>query len=448
MKKIGWLLLGLLLLPGWQAEAELRVEKYRYWRSATAPRETAAGEFASLPLDSLIFGLARNPGAELRVAETGGREIPFRVVRRVRPTTMEKVRLAEGILNPLPTDGPEVESYEVEVPQRLTMVVSSLELAADRSGFLRSLTIESSPDRVNWRPLVSDQPFYREVARLGVERRRFDFEPTADRYFRVTLRKYTVPDAAPMLPLVLAQVPLSEQRSVIDRFLNGEVRLQQAWLGLRSREATVEPVLTRWPAYARQLPKEEGRTVLEIFSRGEPTTELQLKSSTPNYARKIRVFGSDDGKHFQELAGGVVYRMTSEQERSSHDTITFPEVRFPFYQVEIEDGAAEPLAELDISLRGPGYQILLAGPAPQRVMVYLAGPSHYPQYDIDAALLQLSPEGTSNTYTLAPQIGPNPSYRSHPRPGFVGFWLILLILLAGVTAGGVLWLRQRRKKGA
>lgn len=344
---------------------------------------------AKLNLDAETLALAGNDGADLRLYDSAGVEIPYalRVLRDVATAeprvASEHSRSIEGRVSTLTLDlGPDPEQY------------NQAEIITDGQNYRRQVAIDGSDDGVEWQVVANRAVVFSFMAPTGhVLVNRVRYSSSRFRYLRIAVSPHDETDTdAPVIESV--NVQMAVQRS------GEETRLPLEFLGPESIETPSRTVSVYRLELPGRMPVQALRFTMPaaVFSR-----EFQLES-----------FEADNVVH-QTIARG---RLVSRGDTASNDTMMrFREVFSRELRLTIADDGAPPLA-----LEGP----VVAGAVRQLVFeatqatgglarLYYGNPGVAgPQYEIPQALLATLDEGAPPLELSVAK--PNLNYNPPARP--------------------------------
>jgi hypothetical protein len=199
---------------------------------------------------------------------------------------------------------------------------------------------------------------------------------------------------------------------------------------------------------ARSVSRRERGTrsvvTLDFGFRNLPVDELRIGAGESRYERPVAILGSNDGRRFDPLAEGRIFRFPGS--RSAPIAVGG---RHRYVRIEIENGDDAPLPRIAVSARSRSRALLLEGGHPRPYTLYYGNRSESaPSYDF-ARL----PAGALELKRLLPgRLGAereNAVYEAPPdtrsftarHPGLVTAALALSALALGAV--GLVVLRNR-----
>jgi len=171
-----------LLLPALCVCTAVHAADFAAWTHRQTVRITKPG-LTRIELDPALLGASKTEGGaafhDLRIMSPAGVETPYIIAlpRMIRPEMVE-VSEFKGSLNPASVN----TVLEFRPPAGST--VSEVLLQTPDAHFIKSATLEASPDGARWQTLASNQLLFRQS---GTEKLRFTFAAAAWTHYRVTL---------------------------------------------------------------------------------------------------------------------------------------------------------------------------------------------------------------------------------------------------------------------
>jgi hypothetical protein len=171
-----------LLLPTLCVCSAIQGADFAAWTHRQTVRITKPG-LTRIELEPALLGASKTEGGaafhDLRIMSPAGVETPYIIAlpRTMQPEVVE-VPEFKGSLNPGSTN------TVLEFRPPAGSVVSEVVLQTPDAHFIKSATLEASPDGMRWQTLASNQLLFRQT---GTEKLRFTFAAAAWTHFRVTL---------------------------------------------------------------------------------------------------------------------------------------------------------------------------------------------------------------------------------------------------------------------
>jgi hypothetical protein len=235
----------------------------------------------------------------------------------------------------------------------------------------------------------------------------------------------------------------SNQRFLRVRILDRESQFPVDSLEVFSRSSSEPPrsVISANFSSEKTPEKTESRWRIDLHTPNFPVSELIFSTDQREFYRAVRVSSSQDGKQWDFVAGGEIYRYHQADKLKESVRITFPETFARFWLTEIINGDDLPLSKFSLELRGVDRQVTFrAEHARSYRLLYGNERAPAPRYDFarifdpsDKKVLPVAQLG-SEEITLN-YADPRPFTERHPNL----LWLVvgiavLLLALAAVRA--------------
>ncbi|MFO0585271.1 MAG: DUF2339 domain-containing protein [Anaeromyxobacter sp.] len=404
------LVAGLGAAPGLARAAEpgrpLDVAPYATERSLDG---IAAPGLHAVRVDAALWQATRASAelADLRVAGPDGAEVPW-ALRAVAGPAAEEV-VPATLVDPVALPDGAVRAVLDKGKRGLRTDELRLELEGD--DFLRRARVETSDDGKRWGVLVDGPRVYAVPGAEGLEAVRHTaiaHPPSETRWLRVTL----LPGA-------------------------GKPRLLGASAVRRpSAPPPVDTLPLPVPPRIDDPARKTSRWDLDLGAAGVPFEAVSLAVSTPAFERRVRLLGSNDGKTWVGLGGGLVFRVPGDE------ALRVGAVRAAgrrLLRLEVRDGDAAPLELTRVTVEWPARELVIGARqgGPHRLLTGSATAT-LPAYDLPGILAR-SPGAPVTPASLGPAHA-NPGYR--PAEAEVPFTekyrtlfgAGLLVVLAGLGA--------------
>jgi hypothetical protein len=390
------------LVASVQPAAAVEIDRgdYRYVRPLVA---SPGDDPVLVEPDGALFEHLLPGFADLRIADSRGREVAWRRIRSKRSAAPEGV----AVLNS---------------GRQGRFAVALLDLGARRR--IRDRMVLEVPDR----------GFVGRAVVLGADDRHGPF---------TRLSATGIYDARGAQPArsTVAVFPPSDFRYLRVR-ATGVSRI----IGASVSGARERPRLLRRTARSVSLRQDGTRTVvtLDLGFRNVPVDELRIAAATGRYERPVAVFGSDFRHRFLPLTTARIFRFPG----SGSAPISIG-AHHRYIRIEIDNGDDLPLHGIDVSAWSRSRALLLEGGHPPPYTVYYGSPhANAPSYDFarlptNALGVERAVRGQLASERENPAFEPPPDTRSFVarNPGLVTGALALAALAVGAV--GLLALRRR-----
>lgn len=415
------------LLPAFRAAADFALAEWQYYKPLALPPEPAAGQLAAATLDREVFQSAAAAGRpdlpplrDLRVIREGGTEVPY------------QLRIADGRA--------ERETAPAQIrdlghlPGQYTSFIADLgaggprhnevEIFTDSATFGRKTMVEARRDDATPWVILQEGA---EIFAFAVTERDFAARHTRIRYPESTaryLRVRIINGGAEPLNITGAAVSRVRERAEQERdYRPAVVR--------RGEDAAARATVV----------------TLDLGGPGIPTSRLSFHTPAANFHRDARIAGSADGNRWDELNAAAVYRYSTPRFSDSRREITYPESRYRYYRLTVENGDDLPLPLGDIVLHGLARRVIFPAEPGAGYALYYGNPAaRQPSYELERLAAWLETEDLPIAELGAQQS--NPSFTGHRLPLTERYpWLITAaVVVAALVLAALLYgvIRQAR----
>lgn len=397
---------GLAALP---AHADFDARLWRYSKDLSGPGERG---FFALQVDSEVYAHAQATLADLRLVEAKSAERPYELRTEQGEQRREPVAARRYNLSRVPGVG---TRFELDLGTRGKATTEITIDSPDRN-FRYQVTVEGSYDARQWAVLRTDGAIFDFSGDVTARSTSVRLPETTFRYLRVM-----VADGAGS--------PFKVEGAHVERLIARPAERVQ-----------VRPAVTR-------IAEDPGRratdVTLDLGSSGQPCDQVTIRFTDDNCSRQVEVAGSDEGKTWNPLGAGVVFRYHTATFVGEQQTVPFAESRFRFVRASVMNGDNAPLKVTSAGLYGlPRTVIFEWDPARPVKLYYGALKARAPQYDL-AAFLRYQQVQPKTGLALGPEQR-NPSY-GPPKPKKPWTeerpWLLWLVI--GLAVVGVGWMILR-----
>ena len=370
----GAIFLGAALMLGVRAAFALDPAGWRHTQEVTIPQ---AG-LARVNLPAATLDAARPDLSDLRLLDPAGNEVSFLVERPMpKPETVARPREFQTAIDPgaatmvtLRTGGPApVHAVELETPARR---------------FIKSVTVESSTDGLNWRQIAASRPIFRLPG--GAENLRIEFPESTSSWLR-----FAIDDRRD------EPIPFSTARL----FTPGSTDAPTEVLPIRIESRDESPGVTR--------------ISIDLGAANLPVASLDLETGSPLFTRSVSLAEPEvkDGVLSERPVGeATIYRLTlngAGDQRLNSPLERQIKTRELLLLIHNQDSA--PLAIDGIRGRRREVRALFYAPAAGKYIL-LTGNSECvaPRYDLSGLGEQL--KAAASTMLEPGPLMDNPGYRT------------------------------------
>jgi hypothetical protein len=428
------LLLALAALAVTALAADLP-SAWRSWRYSRpiigAPTEVRDPVSLHLPWD--VFVHSGPNGADFRIVDEGGREIPFFLSSNpggepkmvVRPSQVLERSFAPGEFTQVViqvTDRPPLdESHGATLDQlQAEPWFNTYRIATPESDFMYWVETAVSDDAHQWRVVDARSPISRFRKHQLEGNQTVQFEGYSNqRFLRVRILS---PDH--QFPVDNVEVLSQDSKSKPER---------SAISAVFTPDSSADPTESRWSA--------------DLGTGNLPISEVLFLTPQSEFYRAVRISTSEDGQEWNYRRASEIYRFRQGEKLKESLSVVFPEIFARFCRIEIVNANDQPLPDVQVALTGlPRSLTFHVEPGHSYRLLYGNQKAASTQYDFARVfgrsekkvlmLAQLSAEELTTNY-----IDPRPFTERHPN-------LLWLALGVAVVFLGYAALRALRTPNA
>jgi Protein of unknown function (DUF3999) len=400
------LLLALAAAALWGVDLPQKWRSWRFSRAVLAPPSQAPGNSEILlPWD--LFARCKPNCADIRLIDDRGQEVPFELsahrldfsshnyYAKVVENSFVRGQYTQVIAD-VGEDAPHYDRVGIET---------------GKSDFIVWAQVALSDDAKTWRIVEPRAPIARFRSRAVEGTQTIPFQGINSRYIRVRIFE---PEA---------QFPVNGVRVLYQSSQAPERTEIPASFSSSSLSAAGE---SSWQA--------------NLHSASLPVSEVRISSDTQEFYRAVRISGSADGKQWNYVTSGAIYRYRQGGNVRESLQLDFPESwGDTFLRAEVVNGDDQPLTNVRIALFGIPRTLLFRQEAGHTYRIlYGDAKASAPQYDVRYYLAAGQAKGIDHFLPLGQEqltsnyADPRPFTERHP----ILLWLALAIavLLLGYTA--------------
>jgi len=381
---------------------------WRSWRYSRLIDSPHSGVLNYLNIGPELFAHSENHLADLRIVDDLGAEIAYDSRSAATP--------------PLPRPLAATLRENSFVPGQFTQVVvdlgdhadfhNSIRLQTPESDFINWVEVAASDDARTWRIVKARAPISRFRKENLEGNQTIHYSENNARYLRLRIS-----EPAQQFPVTAAEVFPSSSAGQEPLAATNSTPLT----ALLSPDTTSPPSRTQW--------------TVDLGSDRIPVAQLDFTSDQPEFYRAVRISNSPDGKEWQVVAGGEIYRFKAGVKLEESLRVHFPELWGPrYWRVEILNGNDAPITSARMSLAMTRH-FLLFHPQEHRIYRLLYGNARVstPQYDF-ARTLHIGPNevlyqpGFGLEELTANYADPRPFTERHPALLWIALGIAVLLL--------------------
>ena len=401
--------------------ADFSRQDWRYAKSIEFPAAGTGEGLVELAPDQQVFSGAAPKLADLRIIQDEEQEVPYKLV--VKTGQHERIPFSARVrdLGYLPGQS---SSFIADLGHKGTLH-NEIEVLTDSRNFQREVTVEGSNDADTW-----------AVLQRGTKI--FDFT-LRERNF--TARNTRV------------QYPESTVRYLRVRVINdGEEPLNITGASVLS----VKETPAQETAYAASIasrredsPRRTSVIVLDLGSRGLPTSGLTIQTPQVNFYRVVSVEGSEDTQLWHPVQNSdVLFSYDTPRFVGKQLIASYPENTYRYFRLTIQNEDNPPLVIEGVKFSGTARRLIFQPQFGASYRLYYGNDdARTPSYELERLLPYLDTEYLPSG-TLGPQIA-NPGFTVPQPPVSERLpWLIPVAVAVAASALAVLLfgvIRQARK---
>jgi hypothetical protein len=377
-------LVPLLLLGAWPAAAAFDPTEWRFHSRVEVPYFPAE-EIVAIELNADVYEYMRPDGADLRILDEMGREIPYLLQRLVRGRR-------RSVREPCPARllNLEEKDNQLEITYELAAqagVPDGLAIVTPLRDFERFVTVLGSTDGAAWRTLTHEAPIFDFSRFMDVAR--FDVPvPAGDcRHFRILIRDVTDAARSPWAQLTRELASDGSGRTVEALAVeNRPLRIDRLefWRNATREDAHADET-SEYPVQSVAVLREGKLTHVDVTVRREPLTAFTLLTPSRNFSRRVTVsVREQEGlqTRWRQVGAGQWLKIDFRALQREELTVRFPEQRAEVYRLTVDDGDSPPLEVRGVRAEGNVYRAtFLAFPGRTYDLYYGGADARAPAYD-------------------------------------------------------------------
>jgi hypothetical protein len=294
-----------------------------------------------LPWDLFVHSEAH--GADFRIVDQGGHEIPFVLVSsqigepkmEVRPSQIIERSFEPGQFTQIVirvTDRPPLdESHGVTLKQLdAEPWFNTYRISTSGGDFMDWVETAVSDDAHEWRVIDARSPIsrFRKHHLEGNQTVQFDGYSN-QRFLRVRIFSPEHQISVENVEVLSQDSKSKPERSSIP--------------GVLTPNTSADPTESRWFA--------------DLGTSNLPVSEIDFETAQPEFYRAVRISTSEDNKDWNYRCGGEIYRFREGEKLRESLRMAVPEIFARFWRIEIVNANDQPLASAHIELRGLPRQL-------------------------------------------------------------------------------------------
>lgn len=432
-------LLGLALVClGAGAPALADEPAFRFGREVKPP-PLKQEELLAITLDSDVFAATQAGLADVRLHDADGKAVPY-LLRKRQTTRARAVRTTwparDPTARPLDDGGLEITVHFEDDDKRPHP--NGLTIVSPLRNFRQRVRVFTSADGERWEPTGEETVIFDYSRYMDVRNDSVSFPETGRRHFRIVIDDVTVEQESDLLAFTRRlqgdkELERTEQATLDRR----PFRIERIdfWREVQQDRVTGDEK-TAYPVAEHRVTedREQHRTTIEVDTRRQPMTSLELETPDRNFSRHAVVeveVVQGVTKNWKKIGEGTLSRVDFKNLKRDELAIAFPESRPAHFRIIIENRDSPPLVVSGIKAEGNVYELLyLAAPDRHDQLVYGSEEAERATYDT-AAIEEL----LRNGFQPSPaELGPEAATAVRPAPFRWSKLLNNPFLVGGVVA--------------
>ena len=354
---------------------------FPFYKEAKSQR-TNQKAVSVITLDSEIYRGTSKLNSGLRITGENNQEIPF-ALRRVfiKEAYSSQNISSSNIENLQKIDNTLVLTVKQE---KNILAIDCIKLKTPTKDFEKSVSIAVSNDNKSWNIIVANKAIFDYSGIVSLRKTEIQIPNSKYKYFRITINNFNEEETSPIRRLVKEKqsgISLKEISSVLKRKKHLKID-SVSLISLSKHKSNLRLKQQDYPIKISSISTKKKKTIVELSSDSEPLTELCISSLSTNFSRQLSLQGSTDRKNWNVIAVKNWTKSNILNKSVDNNKITFPEQRYKFYRITIQNGDNPILKGIKVSARGNIYRIIMLGKQALELKLYYGGSATAPQYEI------------------------------------------------------------------
>lgn len=377
-------------------------QPWRSWRYSRSV-ESVSTPYVEVPLPWDLIARCRPGCPDLRLIDDRGREVPFELISE-RSESHSESHAAKVVENSF------VAGQYTQIigdAGQNPFVYDRVGIDTPKPDFIVWAELALSDDARTWRVVEPRAPIARFRSRAVDGTQAIPFQGLPSRYVRIRIFESSQQFPVDAVRVINQASHKAERTEISAPFAPAN---------------SPEPGQTSWTA--------------DLTVSSYPVSEVRFSTDTPEFYRAVRISGSNDGKEWNYLASGMIYRYTQANTlRESLSAEFYESFGYRFWRATIVNGDDPPLSGVHIALLGAPRKILFKQqPGASYRVLYGNDKASAPRYDLSrylesappkpgAVILGLGAEEATSNY-----LDPRPFTERHPVLLWLALGLAVLLL--------------------
>lgn len=393
-------------------------------------------------LDTQVYNSTKEDLSDLRVTDLKNEECPYAVT--VQNEFKKEEKIVSSVLSKQITKTDSVIVAELKEPLKS---FNGLKVIPESNNFARKVTVEGSNDNKNWQEIRKGMIIYSFAYQMM---NKYFEQYTNEIYEGYTFGRYSEENLAFQFPestfkFVRVIIPHDKDKEPV------EIKDVEIF--------KIVKVDAEEESYSSSLiniqPSAETKSVENIFDfkyKNIPLSRVEINTGESNFFRKVEIEGTNDLKTWKNLASGVIFSISVDEETERSTTIAIGNAKCRYIKIRVFNGDNKAIKIT--SAKGYGlkrYLVIIPEKNIQYELLYGNPGAKAVSYDINAVIKgktidsfgkgTLSGEVRNNKYE--PYKEPKPWTEDKPYI----LWIAIGIIILGMIFLGAQVIRNIDKKG-
>lgn len=392
-----------LILSASQALCEIAVKNWEFTKVINI--SDYSKKAAAISLDPQVYNSAKEDLSDLRVSGAKNEECPYAVM--VQSEVKKEQKLTSTVVSKQVTQTESRITVELKEPLK---PFNGLKVKPESNNFARKITVEGSDDNKNWKIIRKGMIIYSFAFQMTYK----SFEQYTNELYRgYGFGRYSEENLAFQFPetaskFIRVSVPHDKDKEPVELKDLEVFRM----IKIETEEDSYDSSLIKIE------PDVQTKSVENTFDfkyKNIPLSRIDINTEQSNFFRKVEVAGSNDLKNWKNLASGVIFSISVDDETERNAKMRIEDAKCRYIKVKIFNGDNKAIKIT--SLKGHGlkrYLVIMPEKNIQYELLYGNPGAKEVSYDLKA-VLKGKPLDTFSRGTLGAEVR-NDKYELYKEP--------------------------------
>ncbi|MFH1048413.1 MAG: DUF3999 family protein [Patescibacteria group bacterium] len=333
---------------------------WQYYKNINISGNPAKGDLVKIILDQGVFNNAKKDLGDLRVADRGGNEVPYKLIIERSVFSQENIYPVFVLNNSYSAEG----GYNIFIVDfgESGFLNSSLNILTGSENFKRTVEISGSNDMASWNALKTNGYIYDytdKVANFKAQNTKIDYPENAFRYIQVKIFSG-------------GEAPLAITGAQVSKIKKSE-----------SKEAVFNP---KYEVRENSV-KRTTEVVIDLSKKGWPISNIMITSTDENFNREAVVYESSDKNNWRRVGEDYIFTYNTPKFAGANLEVGCSETSERYLKIEIYNGDNSPISITGISaktiLRSIAFQYGMEALVGEYKLYYGNPKANFPEYDLE-----------------------------------------------------------------